>query len=67
MADHDVPMHPQHWRDCAEKTLAMARDSREAEVRQRLLKVARSYERMAVRAQDWTAPPDGQKSSRWNG
>jgi hypothetical protein len=62
MADHEVPLQPQHWRDCAEKTLAMARDSREAEVRQRLLKVARSYERMAVRAQDWTTRSDRQRS-----
>jgi len=61
MADHDVPTH-QHWHDCAEKTLAMARDSREAEVRQRLVKVARSYERMAVRAQDWTVSRDRERS-----
>jgi hypothetical protein len=61
MADYDVPTY-QHWRDCAEKTLAMARDSREVEVRQRLIKVARSYERMAVRAQDWTASPDSERS-----
>ncbi len=40
----------------------MARDSREAEVRQRLIKVARSYERMAVRAEDWTAQRDRQQS-----
>jgi hypothetical protein len=62
MADHNLLMHPQHWRDCAEKTLAMARNSREAEVRERLLKVARSYERMAVRAQDWTVARDSQRS-----
>jgi len=62
MADHDVLTSPQHWRECAQKTLAMARDSREAERRAQLLKVARSYERMAVRAQDWTPKPDHQGS-----
>ena len=61
MGDHEVPTH-KHWHDCAEKTRTMARDSREAEVRQRLIKVARSYERMAVRAEDWTAQRDRQRS-----
>ena len=66
MPDHDVPTH-QRWRDCAERTLAMARDSREAEVRQRLIKVARSYERMAMRAEDWTPSRESERSMRSNG
>jgi hypothetical protein len=52
MADHDL-LHPEHWRDRAESTRAMARDATEPDERQRLLEVARGYERFAVRAEDW--------------
>lgn len=55
MADDDLLMHPERWHDRAEKTRAMARDTREQHARDRLLKVARSYERLAARAQDWKA------------
>jgi hypothetical protein len=43
---------PKHWRDRAESTRAVACDATEPDDRQRLLKVARGYERLAVRAED---------------
>ena len=56
MADYDVQMYPEYWRDRAEKTLAMARDLSDGTARERLLRVARSYKRLAVRAEDWKVP-----------
>jgi len=49
MADPDLLMYPEHRRR-AEETIAMARNVQEAQARERLLKVARSYQRLAVRA-----------------
>src|SRR5215471_10560507 len=43
MADRDLLMYPEHRRHRAEEAIAMARDVREAQARERLLKVARSY------------------------
>jgi hypothetical protein len=54
MTDRDL-IHPDHWLDRAESTRAMARDAIDPEERRRLLKVARGYERLAVRAEDWKA------------
>ncbi len=54
MADHDVPQDRQYWDDRAQEMLSMARNAKEIPDRERLLKVARSYRRLAVRAQDWT-------------
>ena len=50
MADRDLLMYSEHWRHRAEETIAMARNVQEAQARERLLKVARSYQRLAVRA-----------------
>ncbi len=55
MTDRDLLMHPEHWHERAEKALAMARETREEHDRNRFLRVARSYERLAVRAHDWKA------------
>jgi hypothetical protein len=55
MSDRDVLMHPERWRDLAEETRTRARGVQEVEARDRLLKVARSYDRLAVRAEDWKA------------
>ena len=55
MADDDLLLRPERWHDRALETRTMARNARLAESRKRLLKVARAYERMAVRAQDWKA------------
>jgi len=43
MADHDRLL--QHWRDRSYERLAMARNAKEPQDRQHLLKVARSYKR----------------------
>jgi hypothetical protein len=55
MADHDLLMNPERWHDRARETRAMARDAYEPQDRERLLKVARVYDRLAVRAVDWKA------------
>jgi hypothetical protein len=57
VADHNLPC-PERWRDRAQETLALARNAQEAQARERLLKVARSYRRLAVRAQNWKAARD---------
>ncbi|WP_245286471.1 hypothetical protein [Bradyrhizobium sp. ARR65] len=49
MAGSDLFMHPEHWRERAKETIAMARNVQETQTRERLLKVARSYERLAMR------------------
>jgi hypothetical protein len=54
MADHDLILHPKRWRDRALEMRAMARLATEPEDRQRLLKVARGYDRFAARAEEWT-------------
>ena len=51
MADHDRLTQTERWRERADQSIAMARNAREAEARERLLKVARCYRRLAVRAQ----------------
>ncbi len=51
MTDHDFLLHPEHWRERVQKTLAAANKERKAEARDRLLKIAREYERLAVRAE----------------
>jgi hypothetical protein len=53
MADHHLFLHPERWRDRALEMRTMARNAKEPEDRQRLLKVARGYERLAARAEDW--------------
>jgi len=53
MANGDFFYHPEHWRERAQERLAMARQAKEPQDRERLLKVARSYERLASRTQDW--------------
>ncbi len=50
MTDHDFLAQPNHWRDRAEQTLAKAEQAEEPQVRERLLKIAREYERIAQRA-----------------
>jgi CYTH domain-containing protein len=52
MTDHDFLVHPEHWRDRVQKTLAEADKVKEAQARHRLLKIAREYERLAVRAEE---------------
>jgi hypothetical protein len=58
MTDYDVLMYPEYWRDRAEKTLAMARNLSDGTARERLLRVAKFYKRLAVRAEDWKVPPE---------
>jgi hypothetical protein len=61
-ADHDLLLHPERWRDRALETRAMARNADEPLDRERLLKVARAYERLATRAQDWKAARERQRT-----
>ena len=58
--DDDLYFRPEHWRERAQERLAMARDAKQPRDRERLLKVARSYQRLAVRAQDWKAVGEDQ-------
>ena len=60
MADDNLYFRPEHWRERAQERLAMARDAKQPRDRERLLKVARSYQRLAVRAQDWKAVGEDQ-------
>ncbi len=62
MADGDFLYHPEHWRERAQERLAMARHAKEPQDRERLLKVARSYERLASRTRDWTRARENQPS-----
>ena len=45
--------NPKHWRDRAEQTLAKAHQESRPEARGRLQKVAREYEQLAERAEQW--------------
>ena len=53
MVVDDLLLRPERWHDRALEIRAMARSARDAPARIRLLRVARAYERLAVRAQDW--------------
>ena len=55
MADDDLFFRPEHWRERAQERLTMARNAAEPRDRERLLKVARSYQRLAARAQEGKA------------
>jgi len=55
MADQDLLLQPERWHDRALETRAMARAADEPKDRKRLLRVARAYDRLAARAQDWKA------------
>ena len=55
MADHDLLMHPERWHERALETRALACNAYAPQDRERLLKVARAYDRFAVRALDWKA------------
>jgi hypothetical protein len=61
MADRDLLLQAEYWHDRARQTRIMARNAKEAENRQRLLKVARGYDRLAARAEEWKA---ARRSSR---
>jgi hypothetical protein len=54
MTDHDFLLHPEHWQHRMQKTLERA-DNVGAKARERLLKVAQEYERMAARAAELRA------------
>jgi hypothetical protein len=62
MADDDLLLRPERWHERALEARAMARNAKEAQNRKRLLKVARAYERLAVRAKDWKAARERQQS-----
>jgi hypothetical protein len=61
MADRDLLLQAEHWHDRARQTRIMARNAKEAENRQRLLKVARGYDRLAARAEEWKAAREEQQ------
>lgn len=53
MTDNDFLLRPERWHQRAIETRAMACDAPEAQDRKRLLRVARAYERLATRAEEW--------------
>jgi hypothetical protein len=55
MADNELLFRPDHWRERAQERLTMARNATDPRDRERLLKVARSYQRLAMRAQEGKA------------
>ncbi len=64
MTDHDFLLHPEHWQDRRQKTLERA-DNVGAKSRQRLLKVAQEYERMAARAAELKAAREIRNERRY--
>jgi len=61
MADNNFPVYPVRWHERALETREMARNA-ETEDRKHLLKVARSYERLAARAEEWKAVRESQQT-----
>jgi len=61
MADTDFTVYPVRWHERALETREMARNA-ETEDRKRLLKVARAYERLAARAEEWSAVRESQQT-----
>ena len=61
------PFHdPKHWQKRAEATRAKAQVLADEGVRQRLLRVAQEYERLAQRAEQWlTAQGEEKPSELW--
>jgi len=59
MTDNDFLLHPERWHERAVETRAMAREASEVQDRKRLLKVARAYERLATRAEEWKPVREG--------
>jgi hypothetical protein len=53
MTGGEFLLNPKHWRDHFDETLAKAELARKPEVRDRLLKVAQEYQRLADRAELW--------------
>jgi len=61
MADQDLVLQSQHWYDRAVDKLAMARDASEPHQREHLFRIARSYQQLAERLEDWNAAREGQQ------
>ena len=59
---NDLMKNPRFWRDRAEETRAKAEGFRLAESdKQRLLKVAAEYERLAARAEQWRTASESEQ------
>lgn len=52
MTDRELLLNSQRWRDRALEARTMARNATQSEDQQRLLKVARGYDRFALRTED---------------
>jgi hypothetical protein len=61
MVDRELLLQAEHWHNRALQTRIMARNAKEAENRQRLLKVARGYDRLAARVEEWKAAREKQQ------
>jgi len=61
MVDRELLLQAEHWHNRALQTRIMARNAKEAENRQRLLKVARVYDRLAARVEEWKAAREKQQ------
>jgi len=61
MADQDLVLQSQHWYDRAVDKLALARNASEPHQREHLLRIARSYQRLAERLEDCKAARESQQ------
>ena len=56
---------PKHWRKRAEATRAKADILADQSARQKLLRVADEYERLAQRAEQWLTTQKSRPTERW--
>jgi hypothetical protein len=56
----------QLWHERASEILGMACNTTDAQERTRLIKVARAYERLATRAEDWNPERDSHRAALTN-
>jgi len=60
------PLHdPKHWRKRADATRAKAAAQADERARQKLLRVAEEYERLAQRAEQWLTAQKDRPSELW--
>jgi hypothetical protein len=48
---------PEHWRGRAEEMPRLAEDTKDAATKEMMLRIARDYENLAVRAEERSRPP----------
>jgi hypothetical protein len=48
---------PEHWRGCAQEMRRLAEDIKDAATKEMMLRIARDYENLAVRAEERSKRP----------